>query len=245
MWNLTLAHRYDEAWAEFQAIDNPGYRAAFLAAWLRVREHRDLGLLAEEIDAVYEEYGEASALEDRFYARLLNREFDVAETLLAQIPVLEKERGWRFVVIPDNTIYEMELRWFLGQDDLLAPLVSDTRARLAEYVPDGSVKDSRVLLLTAMLTALEGETAETERLIRRWNRLEGTDWPERVHNRDWSCQILGMAGAAESAVECIRTGLEQASRIMPFVEPLLPYYDSIRGDPAFVAMQEELRRAAR
>ncbi|MGD8696435.1 MAG: hypothetical protein PVJ12_04930, partial [Gammaproteobacteria bacterium] len=86
-----------------------------------------------------------------------------------------------------------------------------------------------------------GETAETERLIRRWNRLESTDWPERVHNRDWSCQILGMAGAAGSAVECIRTGLEQPSRVMPYLEPLLPYYDPIRGDPAFVALQDELR----
>ena len=241
MWNLTLAHRYDEAWAELQAIDNPGYRAAFLGVWLRVREHRDLGRLAEEMDALFEEYGEAMALEDRLYARVVNREFEVAQTLLNEMPVPEKGRGWRTVIIPDNTLYEMELRWFLGQDDLLAPLVSDTRARLAEYVPDGSVKDSRVLLLSAMLTALEGETAETERLIRRWNRLESTDWPERVHNRDWSCQILGMAGAAESAVECIRTGLEQPSRVMPYLEPLLPYYDPIRGDPAFVALQDELR----
>jgi len=241
MWNLTLAHRYDEAWAELQAIDNPGYRAAFLGVWLRVREHRDLGRLAGEMDALYEEYGEAVAVEDRLYARLVNREFEVAETLLNEMPVPEKGRGWRAVLIPDNTLYEMELRWFLGQDDLLARLVSDTRARLAEYVPNGSVKDSRVLLLSAMLTALEGETAETERLIRRWNRLESTDWPERVHNRDWSCQILGMAGAAESAVECIRTGLEQPSRVMPYLEPLLPYYDPIRGDPAFVALQDELR----
>ena len=242
MWNLTLAHRYDEAWAELQAIDNPGYRAAFLGVWLRVREHRDLGRLAEEMDALFEEYGEAMALEDRLYARVVNREFEVAQTLLNEMPVPEKGRGWRTVIIPDNTLYEMELRWFLGQDDLLAPLVSDTRARLAEYVPDGSVKDSRVLLLTAMLAALEGDIEETERLIRRWNRLESTDWPERVHNRDWSCQILGMAGAAESAVECIRTGLEQPSRIMPYLEPLLPYYDPVRGDPAFVALQDELGR---
>lgn len=246
MWNLTIAHRYDEAWAEFQAIDNPGYRAAWLGAQLRVRQHRDLGRLAEEMDALYVEYGEEAVLEDRFYVRLMNREFEVAERLLAEMPVPEKGgRGWSAGVIPDNTFYEMELRWFLGQDDRLAPLVSDTRARLAEWVPDGTVKDSRTLLLAAMLTALEGETAETERLIRRWNRHEGTDWPERIHNRDWSCQILGMAGAAESAVECIRTGLEEPSRVMPFLEPLLPYYDPIRGDPAFVALQDELRRADR
>jgi hypothetical protein len=28
---------------------------------------------------------------------------------------------------------------------------------------------------------------------------------------------------------------------MPYLEPLLPYYDPIRGDPAFVALQDELR----
>ena len=90
----------------------------------------------------------------------------------------------------------------------------------------------------AMLADLLGVNVA---VIRRWHRLESTDWPERVHNRDWSCQILGMAGAAESAVECIRTGLEQPSRVMPYLEPLLPYYDPIRGDPAFVALQDELR----
>ena len=29
---------------------------------------------------------------------------------------------------------------------------------------------------------------------------------------------------------------------MPYLEPLLPYYDPVRGDPAFVALQDELGR---
>ena len=58
---------------------------------------------------------------------------------------------------------------------------------------------------------------------------------QRVHGAE------GHVGAAEAAVECIRTGLEQPSHVMPYLEPLLPYYDPIRGDPAFVALQDELR----
>jgi TolB-like protein len=240
VWNLKIAHRYDEAWEEIQAIDDPNYRIAWVGAWLRVREHRDLGELAAEMDALHEEYGEHSHVEDRLETRLVNREFEVAEALLAEMPVSEDRRYWAHIVVPDNTLYELQLRWFLGQEEQLAALVADTRARLAEYVPDGSVGDGRTLLLAALLAALEGDTEETERLIRRWNREEAQDWPERVHSRDRSCQILGLAGAAEAAVECIRTGLEEPSHVAPYLEPWLPHYDRIREDPAFVALLDEL-----
>ena len=62
----------------------------------------------------------------------------------------------------------------------------------------------------------------------------------RILWRDILCQLLGMAGAAEAAVECIREGLAEPSGIMPFMEPYLPFYDSIREEPAFVELVEEL-----
>ena len=53
-----------------------------------------------------------------------------------------------------------------------------------------------------------------------------------------------MGGAAEAAVKCIRDGLEEPSVIVPFFEPLLPYYDGIRDDPAFIELVEELENQA-
>jgi hypothetical protein len=55
-----------------------------------------------------------------------------------------------------------------------------------------------------------------------------------------SCRVLGMAGATAAAVECIRTGLVEPSYVMPFMEPFLPYYDSIRDEPEFVEMLADL-----
>ncbi len=240
IWALKIAHRYEEAWAEFEAIENPGYRAAWVGAWLRVQWHRDLGQLAAEMEALHEEYGDASDVADRIETRMASRDYEGAEALLNEMRVPENPRRWTAAVVPDKTLFELELRWFLGQDDRLATLVTDTRARLAEYVPDGGAADSQVLLLEAMLTALGGDTAETERLVRRWNR-ETTDWPDRSGHRNWACQILGLAGAAEAAVACIRTGLEEPSHVAPFLEPYLPYYDPIRDDPVFVALLEDLR----
>jgi hypothetical protein len=53
-----------------------------------------------------------------------------------------------------------------------------------------------------------------------------------------------MAGATAAAVECIRTGLAEPSMVMPFLEPFLPYYDSIRDEPEFVELLVDLGDAA-
>jgi hypothetical protein len=49
-----------------------------------------------------------------------------------------------------------------------------------------------------------------------------------------------MAGAAEAAVDCLRTAFEEPSNAMPFLEPYMPFYDGIREAPAFVELVAEL-----
>jgi hypothetical protein len=50
-----------------------------------------------------------------------------------------------------------------------------------------------------------------------------------------------MAAAVSAAVECVRSGLSELSFVMPFVEPFLPYYDSMRNDPGFVEFLAEIQ----
>ena len=101
--------------------------------------------------------------------------------------------------------------------------------------------DYRAALTLALMASIEGNTPEAERLVLHWfRRGTGTDWADRVLMRDLACQILGLAGAAEAAVQCIRDGLEEPSMIMPFLEPGLPFYDSIREEPVFIKLVEEL-----
>ena len=92
----------------------------------------------------------------------------------------------------------------------------------------------------AIVTAAEGNTEETERLIRRWRHEAENDLASLSNLLHYSCQILGMAGATAAAVECIRTGLVEPSAVMPFMEPYLPYYDSMRDEPAFVELLADL-----
>jgi hypothetical protein len=100
--------------------------------------------------------------------------------------------------------------------------------------------DSNAVLAIALLTAVEGKAEETERYIQAWYRGRASDLAGRTLTWELACKALGIAGAAEAAVDCIRRGLEIPSGVMPFIEPHLPFYDPVRDDPAFVELLEEL-----
>ena len=88
----------------------------------------------------------------------------------------------------------------------------------------------------ALVTAAEGNREETELLIRRWRRGSVGDETERAAVHHFICRLYGMVAATEQAVDCIRTGLVEPSNVTPFIEPFLPYYDSIRDEPLFVEL---------
>jgi TolB-like protein len=245
VFNLTLTHRYDEAWAEYETIDEPGYGMRVNGAVLRMREHRDFGRLAADLQALYDEFDGAFPIQNLAWFRIANREYAVAAELLDQIPDPVERVPWA-MGIPDKTLLELQIRWFLGQSDRLKVLVSEARASLENRVSDGFLGDARAMLGAAYLAAVQGDTAETVPLVRGWNR-EGAskDPPERAFRQDSACQVLGMAGAADAAVACIRTGLAKPSMVTPFMEPYLPYYDSIRDEPVFVELLAELDNAAK
>lgn len=51
-----------------------------------------------------------------------------------------------------------------------------------------------------------------------------------------------MATAASAALDCLRSEFEEPSWAHPFIEPFLPFYDSIRNDPQYVELLAELPR---
>ncbi len=122
----------------------------------------------------------------------------------------------------------------------LEPLLAAAKEAVYENATEEELASGSPLIAIAMFAALEGRTADTVALIREWRQGIGTDWAGRILWRHVVCQVLGMAGAAEAAVECIREGLEEPSEIAPFLDPYLPTYDAVRDDPAFVELVEEL-----
>ena len=102
--------------------------------------------------------------------------------------------------------------------------------------------EPNVHLNKAYISAAQEDTAETERLVRTWFRGAVRDLAQRLNLRHHACRALGMAAAAAAAVECLRSAFEEPSWAHPFIEPFLPYYDSIRNHSQYVEFLAELPR---
>jgi len=50
-----------------------------------------------------------------------------------------------------------------------------------------------------------------------------------------------MINETESAVKCLRTRFTGPSYASPFLEPYLPLYDSIRDEPEFIELMDEIK----
>jgi hypothetical protein len=92
----------------------------------------------------------------------------------------------------------------------------------------------------AMLAGIQGNVDESERLINLWLGPEQFDWADRNELRHEACRALGMIGATQATVKCIQDGLEEPSHVHPFLEPYLPFYDTIRDQPEFLEMLAEI-----
>ncbi len=243
--NLIAAHRYDEASATSENYGLRDYWSNYFYTLLRLREHRDLGRLATEMQALHEEYERAAPADDLWSVLIANREYQEAAEVLSEI---EEPTGLVETQFPDISQRHRDqiiTYWLLEQEDRLAERLEAARTILAAgRDADGNFGRSSQMISMALVSAAGGNREDTERLIRDWLRSVETDWPQRAYRRHLACQILGVAGATTQAVDCIRVGLEDPSFVMPFMEPYLPYYDSIREDPAFVELLAELDEAA-
>jgi len=238
--NLVLMHRYDEALAELENHDAQDENMEFVRAQLLVREHGDLQRMVKDVVAINEEFDSKDSLDNLIFANAMAGEFEVAADLLETMT----DEGVTPMGLSDKQFNQVLVSHLLGDSDTVAELAAIARENLAARgIPFDEIDDWRAITLAAMAAA-EGDTAQAVQFIRQFYRGSGTDWANRVHNRDFTCQILGIASAAEEAVQCIREGLEEPSRVMPFLEPKLAFYDPIRDEPVFIELVEELEREA-
>jgi tetratricopeptide (TPR) repeat protein len=238
-YNLFLMHRYDEALAELDGWDTREYYPNRLHAYINFREHRDFERLASELSALAAEEDNEGIAFDLLWAHVYARDYETAATMLDRMsPGLTQPRS--HVKISNHAIGQLILGHFTQRIDELEPLLTEAEAAIRENSSDEELASGTPLIGLATIAAVEGRTEDAVRFIRQWRQGIGTDWAGRVLWRDTICQVLGMAGAAEAAVECIREGLEEPSAVMPFFEPHLPFYDSVRDEPVFVELVEDL-----
>ena len=241
-YNLFLAHRYDEALAEFETQETREYFPNRYRAYINFREHGDMARLASELVALAEDQENRGTTYDLMWVHVNARDYDAAAALVDKLPPgLADPRA--HIKLSNRTVGQLVTAHFMQRSEEFDSLRQEAEAAIYENSTAEELASGTSLLGLALIAALEGRTEDTVNLIRQWRQGIGTDWAGRILWRDTLCQLLGMAGAAEAAVKCIREGLAEPSGIMPFFEPYLPYYDSVRDDPAFVELVEELTRS--
>jgi TolB-like protein len=241
IYDLFLLHRYDEALAELAAFENDISWLAHFEAAMRVREHGDLGRFVDEVKSLpFNDLTEERKAEYLWDTFIIGRDFESAEELL---PLMDDDE-LSHLGVTDRNLYSIITYKFFGQDEKVREFAAEIKSVLYETAEEYGVDplEHQPVVTLAMLAAFAGDTTETERLARLYFEGPGTDWASRPTRRQHICQSLAMGGAAAAAVQCIRDGLEEPSVIIPFFEPLLPYYDGIRETPEFVALVEELNR---
>ena len=244
--NLIILHRYDEA---IGVLENTSFESLGLAALrnkMRVREHREPARMLEELKALEQEYGETVVPLRMWEAHIAARDYQGALALIDGHQEAGRSTGaWTFAGLPDVDLAGIITRRLQGGGDSMASLLAEARTRVEAERDAGKFRFApNYNLAMAMIAAAEGNTEETEHLVRTWLREATQDLAELANQRNYACRALAMAEAAVTAtLECLRSALEEPSRVIPFIEPFLPYYDSIREDPRFVEFVAKLNSA--
>jgi TolB-like protein len=236
---LIRMHRYDEARAELEVLEPRPYYMGVMRAILAVEEHGDFDRLAKEVQVVADEAEDRFEAFDLTLVRLLTRDYEGAIDALGGLPPPSGPSG---LGLSSREFISTVTYWVAGDEDRLAQLVADGHDTLSQLGTLDELRDKDAILSAAMLAAVEGDTAKAEELVQAWYRGGAQDLAGRMLRWDIACEILGIAGAADAAVQCIREALDQPSTMMPFIEPYLPFYDPIRDEPVFIELVEELQR---
>jgi len=243
---LITMHRYEEARKEIEHSEFETYILSILHSMLLVQEHGDFSRWVQGVIDAQKEFGRADDFESLWEAHIANRDYVAAEELTNAMP--EKRTGSQDYEgsLSDKQWNQIPTYWLMHQDEKLKVVIGEARARLEKSRnADGDFQHRLTYGAMALLTAVEGNTEETEILIRRWRRGAVNDKTEVAAVHHETCRMLGMAHATTSAIECIRTGLVEPSAVIPFIEPFLPYYDSMRDEPEFVELLAEIDAAAK
>jgi hypothetical protein len=239
--NLMTMHRYEEARKEIENSESEGYMLSVLHSMLLVQEHGDFGRRVQGVIDAQREFGGTNDFISLWEAHIANRDYAAAEELTNAMPEQKTASKNYEGDLSDKQWHKIVTYWFMHQDDKLKVVIGRARADLEKSRnANGDFRNRITYALMALLTATEGKTEETERLIRRWRREAVNDKTELAAFHHDACKILGIAHATTSAVECIRTGLAEPSDVIPFIDPHLPYYDSMRDEPEFVELLAEI-----
>lgn len=233
---LLVMHRYEEVWRESEASTLQSYTIAHTRLLHQFSQDGDLYRLQAGVMQLCQRYQETDC---GWIEHVASRDYSGA---LATLGTLEE--------IIDSPHHSTEARRWLYTlwliDDYL-PLTSQLEPWKAKLIAGlESVEPfhrSLFYLELGLLAVIEGDTESALEWLQRWELQNPVDLATRTMRRHEACRMLGMLAATRAAVQCLRAGLAETSLVLPFFEPLLPFYDGVRDAPEFTTLLQELEMA--
>ncbi len=219
---------------------------------LDLRNHGDAKRYVAELEAVYAGYRESNATRRSlslglklWEAYIADRQFDAADELFTSLDFTPLDQfnnppG----VISEQLAYAIFSAWH-SQDSERISSVSERGWEIVNGQParreDGDVNYQLPYDLDRVLVnGLNGNAERTEQLVQNIMRDAANDATLVWSLRPRLCHALGMSGAKAATLSCLRAALTRPSMAVNYLEPLLPYYDSIRQSPEFVELMAEI-----
>ncbi|WP_187276401.1 winged helix-turn-helix domain-containing protein [Parahaliea maris] len=229
---LMLMHRYEQAWAESAATTLNTFYIAYVRLLHRFSRDRDLSTLRLSVEQLCQQFPQPDCGWDMYVA---NRDYAAALATLSETeedqdaPNSNQSRRWMFTV------------WLTGDYSPLADRLPAWKNRLTDHVESVDVfHRSPFYLGLGLLEAITGNPEAATSWIDHWERQVPVDWAERMMRRHDVCRVLGILADVSKVAQCIRDGLAEASMVMPFFEPAMPFYDAVRNEPEFMALVAEI-----
>jgi TolB-like protein len=246
---LMIMHRYDEAWRELQSVDQPHQSDEFARSLLKLREHHDVAQYAAELEEILRPLSEQRRPQILFVlweAQLAADDLAGSRRTLDQIlsimnvprrapddPPVEQ--------IPNDLGMELGHAVITGDEARAAELALEIKRVMGlEGLSVGEYPEHVHPLDRVQLAFVEGEREFVIEWASAYWQDPSVDRADWLNSRVFACQALGLSGAAEQAVACLRNVFAEPSSAHPFYEPLQPMYDPIRDKPAFKALVAEL-----
>jgi len=247
---LMTMHEYKEALLIAEKIENPDLRLrATTLPILRFFRHGDMQRWEQDVRAVLNSDLSDSRRDDvlstLWEVQIARRDFAAAQESIDKIKAQELMIGPTAIWLPPKQRVQIA-QHLITKNASAAKASAEGIKRLAEpseldplTFSDRFVPPDRALMLLA-----EGEQDAAFNALQIWRdpNWDRAEWMAR----SYLCEMLALINteaAALEAIACLRSVLTEPSIGMLFVEPLLPFYDSLRERPDFKALIEEASAA--
>jgi len=235
--DLFITHRYDKALSEIQNTTVDDEDLVVIRSYLELWKHGDFEQLLRSMEAIYKAI-DVRFQGDLWLAYIVNRDYSGARQLTDGFDINKTANPG---ILSDSVLTGVLTYWLMGDETRLKEFISYARIQLSARADDkGDFEQFRSYLYMAMVFAAEGNREETIAHIRRWETQYASDVTEPMFFGDLKCIFLAMINETGSTVECLRTQFQLPSFTLPFLHPYLPFFDSMRNEPAFLELMVDV-----